>query len=484
MVVGSADRRRPDFTVHLERRTHSKNPLVPLEDILYWGASGSLNDTIAECSKFSRVKAVPHQGAYSKMWHDLLECTEGVHIGPTPWEDIFDDVDMSSGVGRPWKFLFPSKQHMVDAFGGEAEFLQAMREFEEAISAGECLPDLNWAVFSKTDKYKLAKLTSARLRTIQGGSIVHLLLLKRWIKNLVHAVYANHPRIFMVRTNFSFVQRVVRDLRDRWTVGFDATGYDRNVPGDFILALLQDCLRLTGCPENVALLLVHSTVYGDLVLPDGSIIDRSGGNPSGVFVTGFINSCYMDYIKHSVYEEMGISDVQWLITGDDSLDAYAHPGVDVKAVAQAMASFTGMEIKVDLMDGQLYPPGTHAPYLSTVSYIHDGFVVTLPSEARRTLGWWHTQPATCTPDKLYASCSGINASLGCFRALEALSGLRNVYVEQFFQHFEAMVMRRRELGQVADIPSWESSAYVHMLPLEAPDLPMEDPPLGESTDSL
>jgi hypothetical protein len=433
----------------------TKRPGIPLEDILYWGAAGNDADILEEAGKFSANVVNFKETTWRRFFADWDACCESAYE-PLDWHIVIENLlELNTGVGVPWKQDYRNKSEMIQDFtqAGLVEYLQAL---ESAIIHDGFFPEFTWDVFSKLDKYKKSKLDSNRLRTIQGGDVILLILMLRWISPAVKHLYAKHNRFYVVADNHTFAKRITAAFAQSFTCGLDATGFDRGVPANVMERIITDLCDKSGCPIEVTSVLLNGAVYGPLQLPWGDLMDRFGGNPSGIFLTTILNCAFNDLMHIEVYTDMFGLDfdkfVHWIVTGDDSVDGFRKsaglpPTPD--DLVDAFSNF-GLEYKIDLMDGGYFPPvfGCHAPYLSKVSVVREGFVIPVPVEPRRNLGWYHTVDPAKPLSKQLDSLVGVRESLMPFAVCRALDPMYCVpaCVEDFFEASEAALSGVKVMG--------------------------------------
>jgi hypothetical protein len=409
-----------------------------------WGMSGSDEDIRLEMSKFSANQTTMKEETIRKFHEDWDKCLQE-HYVPIPFEEVLDCVELNTGVGRPWKEFHATKRDMIDSLGLEV-FLDYLRSVEESIVDETAFPDVTFDVFSKLDKYKLSKIENNRLRTIQGGDFVYLCLLIRWTYRQVKDLYANHPRFLVVFNNQDFGERVTKAFEGKHTVGLDATGFDRSVPTSVIFETCGSLLERTDCPEAMKAFITCTAAFGRLQAGDGRLEDRYGGNPSGIFLTTILNCAFNDMMHIEAYTQLfgeNFEDhVQWVLTGDDSLDGYNHE-TPLEPVLDAFSNFC-LEFKCDTFEVEgrktTFPPGIgcHAPYLARVSVVRQGVIIPVPAEPRRNLGWYHTHDPIQSQLEKRNSLIGIRESVMPYYAVELLDPSYPIpeSVQSFMDYFD------------------------------------------------
>lgn len=408
------------------RRYNLLTPGVRLEDVLVFGAKGSLADVKTEASQYSNNSISFPPEVVRRVEKDLLDCFVGVGDSPVPFEDVIDQfLVLSSSSGQPWKEFSATKQDMLDRHGREG-LLEALYEYEKSIVEGTEFPMHVWDCIPKYDKYKMDKLESGRLRTIQSGDMFYLCLMIRWMAPAVKAIYSRHPRFLVQFTPEEYTTRIALGFAGWETCGLDATGMDRGVPTEVVAWVVNNLCGLTNAPDNIVSLLSSTAIEGPFQFGDGEIsYNRVGGNPSGIWITTIINCVFMDFILFTSANRLGLQEgktVKWSITGDDTIVGFvprSHPlykevgGVrQARALADRAGEF-GLIFKLDLMKEGLYPSelACHAPYLGRATVQAGKFLLSVFIEPRRNLGWYHTYPSDQTEEQKMASWIGIRESV-------------------------------------------------------------------------
>lgn len=441
---------------------HTPNPNVKLEDILVMGAKGSLEDVKREASLFANNSLSFDAKTVEFVEKTLKSCLPLQEESPISFEDVVDlFLEKSSSSGQPWQELDGSKQNMLDRHSRD-KIVETLYEYERRIISGEEFPATVWSCISKEDKYKFAKLSSGRLRTIQAGDMFYLCLLIRWVAPAVKAIYDNHPRFLIKFTPEDYLQKVSLAFQNYETFGVDVTGLDRCVPAESIIFTVNFLCSYTNAPDNVETFLSTVACEGPLQFPDGTWSSaRIGGNPSGIYITTLINCIFMDLVmvesclRLGVLDKVGEGVIKWSITGDDILCGLGGQ-TEGKEVCLALVSELqnfNLEVKVDLMSGgELYPPqlACHAPYLGRVSVQAGDCILAVPTEPRRNLGWYHSYPSRRTLGEKLNSWVGIRESVLPYVVASTFDPTLPVpgTVLDFLADFDSTVSKHRLLPEV------------------------------------
>lgn len=203
-------------------------------------------------------------------------------------------------------------------------------ELEFNIIAKDGEPDFEdtFHVHSKKDKYSRAKLISRRFRTIQGASAFVQHLTDKYL-GWASKACASHKACMTSFQLGDFAPRLLKRLGASYYAGGDFSGYDRCISGDLLERLmLSVCRRVEGMPEQIARYLSRVIARGCLVLPNGKVIERYGGNPSGHGLTTFINCVFhlgiLRSFEHWMESEGRPIDFSEMVCGDDGVYSFHH----------------------------------------------------------------------------------------------------------------------------------------------------------------
>ena len=412
-----------------KRRIFTKRPNVDLKDVRFWIMSGSNDDIVREANQFSDNHVTFSAPAFDRFKADWDKALGPEPFEPIPYETILSELlELNTGTGRPLKQQYSTKKQMLDELT-IPHLVSYLTWLEDQIAAGTETPEMVFDVFSKLDKYKFKKIYGNRLRTIQGGDVIYLIQLMRWVYPATKTLYDQHPRFMLTFDMHSFVERVTLAFAGDYTIGMDATGFDRGVPATVTNFVVLDLAARSECPAAMQVHLAKVASYGPLQLPSGELLNRSGGNPSGIFLTSLFNCVFNDLMHIEVYQSIfGLdfdSHVHWIMTGDDSIDGFKAV-IDHAVLVKEFNNF-GLIYNADLCTDEqgelcLFPPGLglHAPYLSKVSVVRNGIVTVVPSDPTRNLGHYHTFDPQTTQSERRASLTGVRESLLPFSAVQLL----------------------------------------------------------------
>lgn len=421
-------------TAKQARKYHQFNPLVPIQDILVVGAKGSLEDVKEEARKFASNQQEFAPEVVDHVVESLRNCCVKTRADPLSYEEVLSlYIDRKTSAGQPWKELAATKGDLLEAHGLNT-IIAALHAYEKGILDLTEWPTHVWDCLSKEDKYKKEKLDNNRLRTIQAGDFFYLCLLIRWTAPAVKSIYERHPRYMVKFTPEDYIRKITLEFAQFDTFGVDGTGLDRGIPGAATAVLLHELCTPTDTPEEIETFLARVANEGPLQFGDGSYDDsRVGGNISGIWITTLTNCFLVDLVltetacdTFSCLPDQLDLHIRWSITGDDVLLGLpkSDTNKDLMRRLHDRMQFYNIEFKLDCMaDGSLFPAGLamHAPYLGRVSVVAGGYVLTVPLEPRRNLGWFHSRPREQTPQQALNSWVGIRESVMPYYVCAALS---------------------------------------------------------------
>jgi len=427
------------------------------------GAKGSLHDVKTEAGKYTNNALAFDEDVVKRAHKDVRACLTGCREVCLSFEEVLaNHLEMNTSSGQPWKEYTAKKQDLMEELGYDV-LLDALYEYERQILSCEDFSVHTWDVLPKEDKYKWEKLENGRLRTIQASDFFYLCLLIRWTGPAVKAVYDRHPRFLVKFTPGEFLKRVTVKYQDSKTFGLDATGLDRGIPAQSIADTIHVLSAQTTTPENIEAFLSYTAIQGPLQFADGSYDDsRVGGNVSGIWLTTLINCMFMDCLLLQVSSDMygspekALEELDWLICGDDVIAGTKSesPDIVMEEVFERAQGFN-IDFKLDSMQGHVYPEGIacHAPFLGRVSVLADDYLLTVPLEPRRNLGWFHTYPQDKTPEDLYRSWVGIREGVLSYYIAELLDPEIAVprVVRDFMAEFDRKVEEWTARGQIRPV---------------------------------
>lgn len=335
---------------------------------------------------------------------------------PPTWEEVLgfktpDGIDiptmvgnLSSTCGAPFRGL--KKNQVIELFAaGRVKNTRTkqvypsmacwLRDCEERLTNGKT--SMYITVFGKRDKYSPEKIEKRNYRAIYNCDLVTNLVMLKYTKSVSSRLSQFVPEFYLSRRHFEWNKILHSRFVDKYTIGLDVTAFDKQIPASVTEYIVRACMIRGGATDRLARTISSSVAYAPVVMPDGEVLERYGGNPSGQQLTTIVNSVYsylvledmfcelLDLEEGKVYAPHG--PVSIAITGDDNIVGLDAPaGFSAEDLHKASSRF-GLKYKMDLYNGGWYPPGNHAPYLSRRTVVSDNrkHGVFVPSDPYRTL---------------------------------------------------------------------------------------------------
>jgi len=350
----------------------------------------------------------------------------------------------TSGPGYPECKRHQTKKDYVKANGGVdgatavlTRFLRQVLECEDPAQ----LPAY-WLVHGKEDKYKAGKLD--RMRTIQGSSIQFQFVHQAYFKEVEEWLHQRPTWMTSFNpagTKWSnrFKQLVASGP---FSGGHDATGWDRNVPGQAIYAYYDLLATLVEVPDNVLAWLKYHSVHSLLVVPGGDpqyegdttalILQKHRGNPSGHPGTIHINSLVHELFMIAVSLEVGTlhydgsvvtGDLDYEICGDDNVYFGSREAIETMlqdSTLQLWRDRYGVVLKKDgpYEHGSLDSLGPHAEFLSRFSVLLGDRLVPVPvNPVRMMVRETHVGPDDSAED-VWLRTIGLSDQINLWRAVD------------------------------------------------------------------
>lgn len=163
----------------------------------------------------------------------------------------------------------------------------------------------------------------------------------------------------------------------------DYTAYDKSIAGGVVYRYALDFYTTAGAPEQVSCFLAHTVAFAPLVLPNGSLVTRYSGHPSGELLTTMLNSFVSLYAwrKACKQNKVPFSDLLLRVSGDDAVVALRGAiTADLwPKMLECLYHHCNQTAKCKGMEDAPFPPGFHAPFLGRVTTVTEsGVVVTFP----------------------------------------------------------------------------------------------------------
>jgi hypothetical protein len=247
----------------------------------------------------------------------------------------------------------------------------------------------SYKVFGKLDGYTPKKILHAGYRTIQGCDIFSHFMMARWLAPVTACLYSAEKAVIKYYPA-EWHDRVAKKHINRHSVSLDYAAYDRTVTRDLIERVMYAILAHTDIPANIQEFIVFQMTNAPLTMPDGLVMSKWGGNPSGQYWTTVLNSItHMVYVRQ-ICDSIGLYDYELSVTGDDELISFAtreeallytkYAPIYVQCFTGEEASFAHFKHGDSL--SPVFPPGVVGPYLDCLTYYNKGFLRYAPMDFR------------------------------------------------------------------------------------------------------
>jgi hypothetical protein len=392
--------------------------------------------------------ACGHEEIDLEVWDYLMGEIRGVHQErpPLKFHEWLSFVNPDANPGYPWVLKWATKKDMFLAVKAQ-DFYVFVAMVEAMIVGGpECFDFIDqcaeylsltliggiwflWKAHSKEDKYAFLKLVEERYRAIYGPDVVFLYLVQKYSIPLIQDVECFLPWYVIVTSNQTWGPRVYERFAGEYTAGADYTAFDKSQSENKVALFVFEFLVIAGAPEKLARLLSTVVAKQTLVLPDGELVMLGGGNPSGNPLTTILNSFGCRYLWFSCFRKMGVpleKLVMWAIqnSGDDGLMAVVGPAspshgwrptmFELRQACELHPLQSRVRVKLEtLLDGEPYPPGVCAPFLSRF-YVREGIPYTVPVKPTRGMSRWQFREPSTTDQEYADRLVGVRAYMSPF----------------------------------------------------------------------
>jgi len=310
------------------------------------------------------------------------------HIVPPTFEQLMEEhkheiysvKKRDSSVGEGWERVGHKFQQFLDNFpctrGEKAEsaFASVCREIEhDVLKFGAWTKyQPTFKVFSKTDGYSQKKHVLRAFRTIQATDIAFQLIMAKYLPALTKCMYKYHRHMISFQLP-DWDERIYAIFKNKYTVGMDYQAYDRSISSQLIERLLTRIFKYARIPSNICSYIVHVISNACLILPNGRVVVKWGGNPSGQFWTTVLNSAIHCCYVHELCKRLNIPTdaYELVVTGDDELIGFICRDMALRYATMAphlIRVMVGTPVSVQLLHmsgtvSPIFPPGIIAPYL-------------------------------------------------------------------------------------------------------------------------
>ena len=318
-------------------------------------------------------------------WRDAA-ARAGQSVGMRrPLAQCFDLKGRAKSVGEPFDQTFANFGNLI-ATKSSVTIVTWVKEVLEDVKKGGDGHCPLFRAHVKADKYNEKKRRTGTWRATLGADLVCLFLQQHLFAELAEAAERVHDRIDIHVTAERWNTIVVDRSARHETAGVDDSNYEETESSELLSRIAQSLCHMVGCSELLERYVVRIVAYGWGLDSLGNVVERAGGNPSGQYLTGVLNSLDHEVINFTCWSVMfGIpveevlSRVDWCVVGDDELVAPTSAEDMVEFIGVSETNF-GIVAKPDFCRGELYPVEAHASFLSRVTALVDGYQVILPSE--------------------------------------------------------------------------------------------------------
>lgn len=303
-----------------------KLPSVPHVDETYPVShlitKGTLKETKTEAMKFTGGSVThPNLKAWITRIMDEV-CDANLTPESCPHVKTFEECmamkNETASPGEPYRQRYAKFQDMVADLSYD-DLHDHFLEMEDAILNDET--DIStlcaFLVFSKTDKYNVKKLITKRFRTIQGGNAFLLYMTDKYLSWAGKAV-SLHPSVLTSFQLPDYPSRVLKQCGTDWYLSVDFSGFDRSQARNMVAEIVRQACEKSELNEDLTDFFVTTISEGMLVMPDGEVLLRWGGNPSGQGLTTFVN-CIVHLVLLHAFDEWALETHEVVVENSPSV---------------------------------------------------------------------------------------------------------------------------------------------------------------------
>lgn len=275
---------------------------------------------------------------------DLVVLSDKATVNGLPGVKFIDRINCSSSMGHPWntskkKFLVPAPDDTyLDGVDFGADIWNKVNNAVLSYKNGQrCLPIYVGTL--KDEPTPLHKIADKKTRVFTGSSIVHSLVVRKYLLSFVRLVQKNRfvfeagPGVVVQSIEwFDIYEYLTYFGKDKMIAG-DYAKFDKRMIADFILIafdIIIDLYAQAGFEESDLQILrgiAYDTAF-PLVNVNGDLVEFYGTNPSGhpltVIINSLVNSLYMRYAYIILGKQHGNmsnfkSNVRLFTYGDDNI---------------------------------------------------------------------------------------------------------------------------------------------------------------------
>jgi hypothetical protein len=346
--------------------------------------------------------------------------------------DVLSEIKSDdSGPGFPFKNKFSTFKDLIDHASTLCEdpiteFQNYLQQAQEVVCSGQAL-DADYFVFSKRDAYNEGKLRitptnpNPRFRTIQASEVTLNFICAMYLKNVTTFLKLKTPWMFVVTNEEQWEEKVYRRLKDKaHTMGIDYSRFDKTQSPTITSWIVKTLLQYTHAPTAIVDWIAQHISKPKLRMPDGSVLQMDGTNPSGNYLTTVINS--YSHRLYNLYLFSEILDIHpqqvddrcvSVMLSDDGIDGFYDVN-DARKVAQEVHSCArvafNLKTKLQLLDGEPFPPGYLPIFLADAFVERCGYTFRVPGDFRKRLAKFQVDVANNDPKLYVEMLSGVCAS--------------------------------------------------------------------------
>lgn len=347
---------------------------------------------------------------------------------PLSHQSCLESRNQDTSPGMPWKAKFPKFSDLREAFS-DADLVKHLEATERAIVCGKSPLSPFW-IFSKNDKYSKTKVQKSAFRSIQCPEWTCLAIMTRYLATVAEEIEVIAPWMHVKTTDELYQVKVAERFANVYAWGVDYTAFDKHEASEITSAIFRILFSYTTAPPAIVEWVVATVCTPTYLLPDGQVILAGNSNPSGQFLTSVINSLYHMVISLDVYAHIldipcsaVLQRVTLVCTSDDGVDGCASYDDALLCIEHYVSTCTArwcIPAKLDLCEGELYPPGILPPYLSMVEVICGDLSVKVPADCKRMLAHVTWSKRDCTPESRLEQFHGVMNAMRGFLTIEQM----------------------------------------------------------------
>ena len=157
-------------------------------------------------------------------------------------------------------------------------------------------------VHAKCAAFSLKKIANKQYRNIKASDLVLHYLMYKYCAELAEMLERMNIRWSIQMNTKPWHPKVCGRFSEN-AIASDFAQYEYSQGNNLVEAIVREVLSRTCAPETIKRLIIDSVVHAPFVLADGSIMVRSGTNPSGHFLTSVQNTIYHEVMIEGISEQ-------------------------------------------------------------------------------------------------------------------------------------------------------------------------------------